>query len=114
MASSQEILSDLYNKITVLEMVEKLKACGLIWSKVSSIQFRTTIQKNNDVWDVHLTKVPGTSSVVMDLRKNMVYYRSINSEDDPNLLVMYQEVEGDDSYDKDKALMRDVQQIENC
>lgn len=114
MATNQETLTELYKSIAVMEMMEKMKACGVVWNKIAPHQFRTEWQQGSDYWDIFLTKMPNGSTITMDFVKNLQHYYSVVSDKVGNLHAMYEELIDNDEYEKDKELMRAVQQIEGC
>jgi hypothetical protein len=95
-------------------MVEKLKNGGVVWNQVSPYQYRATYFQGVDCWDMFLTKMPNRATVTLDFKKNMKFFYSINSDSDPNVAALFNEVIGDDNFDKDRALMRDITQRRTC
>lgn len=114
MPSDNEVLASLYKQIAVLEMIEKLKGCGLIWNQISNYQFQAIVEQSADVWEIYLTKISAGSSVIMDFSKNGSFFYSLNSDDEPNIVNMFDEISTDEDYEKDKEIMRDIQQTEVC
>lgn len=112
--TNTENLSLLYRKISVLEMFEKLKACSGDWVQFSPTQFKVSINQNNETWDIFLSRNPLAEKIVMDFSKNASYFYSISSDDEPSLVAFYQEVEGDDGFERDKEILRDVSAFEGC
>jgi hypothetical protein len=112
MASETEALKGLYKKIAVLEMVEKLKNCGLVWNSINPYQYHTVVIQDEDVWDLYLTKMQ--EKVILDLRKNTLFFYSMNSEEESDLINMFDEITGDEAYQKDKTFLSDIQQAESC
>lgn len=111
MASNISELTYLYKKISVVEMVEKLKNGGIVWNQVSLYQYRATYFQGTDCWDMFLTKMPNQSTVTLDFKKNLKFFYSINSDSDPNVATLYNEVIGDEDFEKDKSLMDDITQM---
>lgn len=109
---ANEVLRELYGKITVLETIEKLRNCGLVWNQISVNQYKSTVQQGTDVWDLHLTKMP--SKTVIDFLKNSQFVITISSEEDANVASLFDEIEVDQDYEKDKELLRDIQALEGC
>jgi hypothetical protein len=112
--TNTEDLSFLYRKISVLEMFEKLKSCSGDWVQISPTQFKVSVNQNNEVWDIVLSRNPLAEKIVMDFSKNSSYFYSISSDDEANLVAFYQEIEGDDGFEKDKEILRDVSAFEGC
>ena len=49
-------------KISILEMIEKLKNCGLVWSQKDTRSWKTTHNDGEAVWELTLTKVTDSES----------------------------------------------------
>lgn len=112
MSNVQE-LDQLYKRIAAYEMVEKLKNCGVTWHQSNTRQFYVSVQEGSHVWDVFLTKDLAADRVVLDFRRDMRYYFSMNSEDEPIVWEMFKEIAGDDDYEKDRQLLRDVGRLKD-
>ncbi len=112
--TNNDELNYVYRKISVYEMVEKIKSCGIIWSQLNTYQYKTTIEQNNDIWDLVISQMITNDIVVIDFKKNGSYYYTINSQEDPNLIIMFQEIQGDEDFKRDQKLLSDVTTFEGC
>jgi hypothetical protein len=112
MATNNEELKSLYTKITSGEILGKLESCGGVWTPISTIQYKATIEQGSDVWDVFLTN--SLSKVVLDFRKNGNYMCSLTSDEEESLLELFSVLNGDSDYERDRALLENVMQIETC
>jgi hypothetical protein len=114
MPTDRGILTGLYHKIATLEMVESLRRCALIWHKITPYQFQATFKKGSDFWDIYLSKMPTYSNVIVDIWKNATYFGSLNSDNAPEILSLFNDLDDDDFYDQDKRLLHDIQVAEIC
>lgn len=111
--SNQDDLKLLYKRISVLEMIEKFKAGGLVWNQLGPAQFRTTVEQDA-VWDITMTKNFLTGVVTVDFAKNATFFYSMTSEDDSGISTFFEEVVGDEDFQKDQDLWNDVSGFEGC
>lgn len=123
-------LNDLYNEALVREIIEKTKACGVIWNSLGGTQFQaTTVQSDapdpDITWDFFITKTQignATYKYTFDAKKNAVAYITLNdgplpyTDRDSVVKELYDTVElivlGMDT--KLKETIRFVQQISSC
>lgn len=111
--TNQDDLKFLYRKISVLEMTEKLKSCGVLWNQVGPVTYRAEISQDDHVWEMNLTR-DTNGRVVMDFRRDAVYFYSISSDDDSYLVELFNAIEGDEAFEKDQELLRDISDMEGC
>lgn len=85
MASILE-LQDLYNEALVRQIIEKTKACGLVWNSLGGTQFQATeIDSSVDpniTWDFFITETQiGNLSYTytLNVKKNAVSYITVQS-----------------------------------
>jgi hypothetical protein len=114
MASNNEELSVLYRQISIMEMIERVKSGGIIWSQITPYQYKSEFAMGSDYWDIYITKMPSSSIVTVDFVKNLRPLYSINSIAEPSIIDLYNDVVGDEDFCKDKALLRDIQTAEGC
>ncbi len=95
-------------------MIEKLKNGGLVWHKNGPNQFTTSAQQDGYQWTMYLTKQPTTSLITLDFRRNNKFFYSINSDDDADLVDLYNEIDTDEDLQKDTNLLFDIQQFEGA
>ncbi len=112
--SNSQILESLYNQIAVLEMIEMMQNCGLVWNKISPTQWQSTLVIGNDVWDIYLTQMPTFNNVIMDIRRNTVFFASLNSNDLSFISDLFNQIETNDDFAKDTSFLQDVQQFLEC
>jgi hypothetical protein len=103
----------LYKQIFVLDMIEKMKSCSMIWSQVSNTQYSTKLISSSITWNVVLSKLPN-GSVTLDLAKNGKHFYSINSGDNAKVAELFVELDDNEDELKDEALLRDIQQLVGC
>jgi hypothetical protein len=113
MESNHENLEYLYRRIAVLEMVEKLKNCALTWNQIAINQYHINMEQNGHIWDMYLTKQL-TSEIVLDFSRDGKYFYSLNSETENGIVELYEEIEGDEYFNRDKKIMRHVQTLDDC
>lgn len=114
MATNIAELGSVYKRIFVLDMIEKMKDCAVVWNQISPYQFSTAVLKDNIIWNVYLTKMPNGSTVTIDFTKAGRFYYSVNSDDDANVEELFNNIAEEDIADKDDALLRDIQQFQGC
>lgn len=108
-------------KISILEMIEKLKNCGIVWNQQSFNTWKTYHNDGGDIWELTLTKVTDSESngeeqikfdvVLLDFKKNNSHFYSVSSSDESYLYEMWEEVSGDIEFDKEELLLQDLQLI---
>lgn len=108
--TNEQQLNEVYKRITALEMVEKLKSCGIVWNQVNSTQFSATFEQGSSVWDIFITNNISDGRIVIDFRKDMRFFYSMDSSQEPDLSEMFEEINEDD-YRKDRALLYDITQM---
>ena len=121
MAENLYQIDSIQKKIAVLEMVEKLKSCGLTWTQQDSLVWKSFYNDGGNFWEMILTKQSGSVSngeksltidyVVLDFKKNDNHFYTISSEDDENILEMWMEIVGDVEHLKEERLLRDIQTL---
>ena len=114
MASNQQELSDIYRQISVMELIQKLEGCGVTWNQIGVGQYKVLVDDEGDIWEMFLTRMPSFSNIVLDVRRNGQHFYSVDSTVEASLIVMFNEIEGDAEFDKDRALMQDVQGFSDC
>lgn len=114
MTTNNEELDKIYRRSTILEMVEKIKSCGMVWNKVSPNTYQSTYVVGEDVWDLNISKNYHNSVVTIDFRKNTSYFYMIDSDVDPEILVMFEDIEGDEDFQKDRKLLSDLSKMPDC
>ena len=79
-------LQDLYNEALVRQIIEKTKACGLVWNSLGGTQFQATdIDSSvvpNITWDFFITETQiGNLSYTytLNIKKNAVSYITVQS-----------------------------------
>lgn len=114
MTTNNENLNLLYKSISVIEIVEKIRSCGVVWQQISPNSYQSSIVQGEDLWDISLVKNFQTEVVTLDFRKNNGYVFSIDSNSDANLTSMYSDMEGEEELKKDQQLLRDITSIPSC
>lgn len=104
--TNEQTLNEVYKRITAYEMVQKLKNCGVVWDQLNTVQYQATIEQGDHVWDIFLTKAQ--DRVVLDFRRNMSFFFTMDSNSEPIVDEMFREIEGDDDFERDRALLRDM------
>lgn len=104
--TNEQTLNQVYKRIAAYEMVQKLKNCGVVWDQLNTVQYRVTVEQGGNVWDIFMTK--NQDRVVLDFRRNMLFFFTMDSLTEPIVDEMFREVEGDDDFERDRALLRDV------
>lgn len=97
-----------------MELIEKLAGCGVTWSQVGTGQYKVLVEEDNHVWEMYLTRMPSFSNIVLDVKRDGRHFYSVDSTVEASLIVMFNEIEGDSEFEKDRALMRDVQGFSDC
>lgn len=108
MTSNLASLDGLYLKISVLEAVEKAKSAGLVWTQVNPVQFRSTLQQGDHIWDLYLTRNAGNGKITLDLRRSGRFFTSISSDDDAGIRQLYEQAEGTPEFNLDQLLLKDL------
>lgn len=111
-------INSIQKKISILEMIEKLKSCGLVWQQQDTRSWKTIHNDGEAVWELTLTKVTDSESngdenikfdvILLDFKKNDSYFYTIRSDQDLNLLEMWDEIVGDAEFEKEESLLRDL------
>lgn len=115
MNTNLDILNLLYRKVSVMEMVEKFKSCGLVWSKISPTTYKATNRQASVFWELLLTRKQGQEVLVsLDFKKDGFYFFTINSFQEPNLITFFNELEGNDDYLKDKEIIETLISLRRC
>lgn len=104
--TNEQTLNQVYKRITAYEMVEKLKNCGVVWDQLNTVQYQATVEQGDHVWDIFMTK--SQDRVVLDFRRNMSFFFTMDSLTEPIVGEMFREVEGDDDFERDRSLLRDI------
>lgn len=106
-------LNYLYQRISILEITEKLKGCGVTWTQVRPAQYRATVSQGGKIWDLSLSKnVNG--KIILDFRRDGSYFFSVTSDDNDYMPTLYEEVEGDENFQKDQELLKDISGLSGC
>jgi DNA-binding beta-propeller fold protein YncE len=108
-------------KISILEMIEKIKNCGLVWRQHDVNSWTTQHNDGEDVWDLMLTKVSDSESngdkqikydvVFLDFKKNDSHFYTLNSNNESYLSEMWEEITGDIEFEREEKLLRDLHVI---
>ena len=106
-------LSYLYQQISAHEMLQKLKSCGLSWESIGIAQYKAEIESNSILWQMYLTK-DRFERVVLDFRKDGVFHYSLNSVDEPILTDLFNQIDGDPDYEKDREMLEEIGNTESC
>jgi DNA-binding beta-propeller fold protein YncE len=115
MNENLDILNLLYRKVSVMEMIEKFKSCGLVWSKIAPSTYKTTHRQNGVFWELLLTKTQIQGSLVsLDFRKDGSYFFTIKSDQESYLVIFFDELEGDESYTRDKEILDTLSVLRRC
>lgn len=114
MASNSEELSAIYKQISVLEIIEKVKGKGIVWSQITPYQFRSEFAMGSDYWDIYITRMPSASIITLDFVKNLRPFYSIDSDAEPFVEELFDEANSDEDYCRDKELLADIQSAEGC
>lgn len=116
-------LKDINSRISILEMIEKIKNGGIVWQRTGNFSWKTIQKQDGDIWEMVISRqqdnYAGTPEfsesknltserVVLDFKKNNNHYFSIDSYFDSNIFELYNELAGDDDYLKDKLLLLDL------
>lgn len=114
MTTNNENLDFLTRKIFILEIVEKIKNCGMMWNHVSSNSYQISYQTNNELWHITISKNYSSGIVTLDFSKNNTFFLSINSEIDENVIQIFNEIDVDEDYNKDKEILKEISLIPIC
>lgn len=109
-----DYLSALNKKIIILEVIEKLRSCGNLWSKIRPYQFQSEVEQDGDFWVLTMTRNHITGRIIMDFSKNDEYYYSIDSVLEDFLLDFYREIDEEDELKIDKEILNHVSSIKGC
>ena len=114
MITNNENLDVVYRRVSILEMVEKIKSCGMVWNRISPNTYQSTYIIGEDVWDLNISKNYRSGVITIDFRKNASYFYTIDSDVDSGILEIFEEIEGDEDFHRDRQLLMDVSAISTC
>jgi hypothetical protein len=114
MTTNNENLDLIYRRVSILEMIEKIKSCGMLWHKVAPNTYQSTYIVADDVWDLNISKNYHNGVITIDFRKNTSYFYTIDSDVDSGIKQLFEDIEGDEDFQKDRQLLRDVSGIPTC
>jgi hypothetical protein len=91
MATNADELEILYKKILGLEMISRMKICGVRWDRTAPNQFMTSFDEDSHFWKAHLTNTG--SNIILDFKRDAILYYSITSEIEPSIEELYKELD---------------------
>jgi hypothetical protein len=81
---------------------------------VSPNTYLSTYIVGEDVWDLNISKNYHNGVITIDFRKNTSYFYSIDSDVDADIIQLFKDIEGDEEFQKDRQLLRDITSIPTC
>lgn len=114
MATNINELGEIYKKIFVVSMIEKLKNCSVVWNKTTPVNFSSELIIDNIVWNISLFRTPNQSSSTLSFFRNSKLFYSISSDLNPDVESLYNEVDQFESVQNESILLKDIQNLNGC
>lgn len=105
------ILNSLHSQISALELIQNIYKNNPIWIKRNDISFSSKFNTSSGIFELTITKNPMNQMIVVDVTLDGVYYLSLNSIEEPNLILLYEDMVEDISYNKDREILKELSQL---